>query len=117
MGSPAEGDRFFDERWPEARAVSDERKALYAAFGLTRGSIGQVAGPRVWLPGLKAILRHGLGKPVGDPLMLSGWFLVAGDGVAWEQRHADSAEERRYGELDRAFRVALEGRTPPGSED
>ncbi len=114
MSSPEAGSRFLEERWPEARAVSDEAKQLYASFGLTRGSVGQVAGPSVWLPGLKAVLKHGLGKPTGDPLMLSGWFLLADGEIVWEQKHQSSGEERRYEELERAFR---EVRSPESSAE
>jgi len=104
MGSPAEGESFLGERWPEARAVSDPEKRLYAGFGLARGSAGQVLGPRVWLAGLKSTLKgHGIGRPVGDPLMLSGWFLVDGDAVLWEHVHADSGDARRWDELAQAW--------------
>lgn len=113
MSSPEEGNRFFDERWPEARAVSDESKRLYSSFGLARGSVDQVAGLRVWLPGLKAVLKHGVGKPTGDPLMMSGWFLLAGGEIVWEQKHQSSGEERRYAELERAYLALLEERDEP----
>lgn len=108
--TPEAGDRFFDARWPEARAVSDEKGELYRAFGLKRGSVGQVAGPKVWLPGLRALLEHGVGKPEGDPMLLSGWFLLDGGGVAWEQRHASSGETRQWAELERAWREVRGGR-------
>ena len=101
MGTPAEGEAFFARRWPEARAVSDPDKVLYAAFGLARGSAGQVLGPRVWGPGLKALLRgFAPGIPVGDPMMLSGLFLVAEGRIRWSQVDAHSGEERRWSELE-----------------
>ena len=37
-------------------------------------------GPSSWLAGLSSI-RHGLGRPVGDPLMLAGSFVVHGADV------------------------------------
>ncbi|MBC8451582.1 MAG: AhpC/TSA family protein [Planctomycetes bacterium] len=98
LGSPAEGDAFLEERWPEARAVSDPDKRLYAGFGLGRASVGQLFGPRVLLAGLKA-RRFGVGRPVGDPRMMSGWFLVDGDEVVWSHVHAHAGEERRFEEL------------------
>jgi hypothetical protein len=115
MGSPQEGEHFFRERWPEARAVSDEAKELYAAFGLSRGTLGQVLGPRVLWAGLGAALRgHGLGKPVGDPLMLSGWFLVDEGAVVWSDVHAHAGASGRYEEAARAAKIRRDGR--PGSE-
>jgi len=103
MASPAEADAFFDERWPEARAVSDEGKELYRAFGLTQGSLGQLLGPRVFAAGLRAALRgHGVGRPVGDPRMLSGWFLVRDRNVVWSHPHEHAGAPRRWGELAQA---------------
>jgi hypothetical protein len=110
MGSPEEGERFFAERWPEARAVSDETKDLYAAFSLRRGTVGQLLGPKVWVAGLKAALGgYGLGAPVGDPLMLSGWYLVRGGEVLWHHRHEHAGAERRWGELEEAYRRSAGG--------
>lgn len=99
MGSPEEGERFFAERWPEARAVSDDDKRLYRTFGLARGSLGQLFGLTVFAAGLRSI-RWGVGRPVGDPLMMSGWFLVDRSGaISWSHRHEHAGAERRWGEL------------------
>lgn len=100
MGSPEEGERFFAERWPEARAVSDEAKTLYAAFGLARGTLGQLLGPRAFAAGVKAFFGgHGIGRPVGDPLMMSGWFVVRDGGVVWEHVHEHAGDGARFEEL------------------
>jgi hypothetical protein len=92
MGSPEEGRRFFDDLWPEARAVSDPEKQLYRAFGLARGGAAALFGPGVWLRGLGSARKgHRIGRPVGDPFMMPGAFLVDESGrVAWEHayRHA-----------------------------
>lgn len=112
MGSPEEGERFFAERWPEARAVSDTSQELYAAFGLAPGSLGQVMGPRALLAAVRSLFAgHGGGRPVGDPWMMSGWFLVHAERVLWSQVHEHSGEARRYDELERAWREAG-GREP-----
>jgi hypothetical protein len=104
MGSPAEGERFFDERWPEARAVSDPSKLIYAAFGLERARAGQLLGPKTFVAGLKAFARgHGVGRPVGDPMMMSGWFLVAEGEVRWEHVHAHAGDERRFDDAESAW--------------
>ena len=98
-GSPAEGEQFFASRWPEARAVSDPSKDLYRAFDLGRGSFTQLFGLRSFAAAFRA-LRYGVGKPAGDPLMLSGWFLVERDGrVVWSQPHQFAGEEPRLDEL------------------
>jgi len=103
MGALEESAAFFDERWPEARAVSDPTKELYRAFGLTRGSAGQLLGPRVLWSGLAAFVRHGAGKPVGDPMMMSGWFLVDGERVLWEHVHEHAGAPRRFDDAVRAW--------------
>ena len=113
MGSPEEGERFFAERWPEARAVSDESRGLYAAFSLKRGTAGQLFGARVWMAGLKAaLLGHGVGAPVGDPLMLSGWFLVEHGEVLWGHRHEHAGAERRWDALTEVFRAKTGAEAP-----
>ena len=81
------------KRWPGARAVSDPEKRLYSAFRLGRGSAGQLFGLPVWAQALKAA-RHGVGlaRPVGDPFLLAGSFLVHGQRVMLSDRaeHAGS---------------------------
>ncbi len=100
MGSPEQGEAFFARRWPEARAVSDPDKELYAAFGLGKGKLRQFLGPAIWGTGLRALLDgHGIGIPVGDPAMMSGNFLVVDGAIPWSHVHANSGEARRYHEL------------------
>ncbi|MBK8797331.1 MAG: hypothetical protein IPM07_13700 [Anaerolineales bacterium] len=89
MGSVEEGEAFFASAWPEARAVSDPAKQLYAAFDLKRGSIGEVFGPEVIACGLRAGAKgHLIGKPVGDPWQMPGLFLVQGPDVLWSHDFA-----------------------------
>jgi hypothetical protein len=84
---------------------------LYAAFGLQRGAIGRVAGPRVWWRGLSATLRgHLPGVPKGDIFQLPGTFLLC-DG---EIRQADRAETSA-GLVD--FVEFIGTGTSPGSTD
>ncbi len=86
MGSVAQGEAFFAERWPEARAIADPRRRLYQAFGLRRGSLRQLAGPGVILSGARATLKgHRQASPEGaDALQMPGVFLIQGDQVIWE---------------------------------
>ena len=112
LATPGEGEAFFAERWPEARAVSDPDKDLYRGFGLARGSVGQLVGPGVWLSGLKALLKgHGGGRPQGDPLMMSGWFLLEGDRVLWSDVHEHAGAERPWEALGAAWVSARTGST------
>ncbi len=50
---------------------------LHGAFGLAEGSLGQILGPRVFLAGLRALIRgNGVGKPRGNVRSLPGYALV-----------------------------------------
>lgn len=89
QGTPADGAPFFEQYWPDARAVADHDRTLYDAFGLRQGSAGQIFSPRVWLCGLRAVSKGNvqrLAKPIGDPWMMPGCFVVSGGRVVW--RHA-----------------------------
>jgi hypothetical protein len=104
--SPEQGERFFAERWPEARAVSDPTKRLFAAFDLRRGSFTQLFGLRSFAAAARAF-RFGVGKPAGDTLMLSGWFLLERDGtLVWSQPHDYAGEEPDVEGLLEAARAA-----------
>ncbi|MHC4263563.1 MAG: AhpC/TSA family protein [Planctomycetota bacterium] len=98
-GTPEEAEQFFATRWPEARAVSDPDRALFEAFDLRHGSPRQLLGLRSFMAAFKA-MRHGVGRPAGDPWLLSGWFLLHADGrLAWSQPHDFAGEEPRIDEL------------------
>lgn len=87
QGGISDGERFFAAFWPGARGIADSDSSLYRAFGLERGTVRQVFGLRVWLRVLLALLQGHLGgRPVGDPWMMPGAFLVRDGRVVWEHR-------------------------------
>lgn len=91
QGGLDKGREIIHGLWPGARAVSDSDLSLYHAFGLGRGSLGQLFGPSVWKAGLRAARKgHAIGKPVGDPWIMPGLFLIADEHIAWSHdfRHA-----------------------------
>lgn len=59
----------------------DPHCSAYQAYRVPRGDMLQIAGPKVWLSGLGAVVRSGFGKPTGDLLQLQGTFVVDTDGV------------------------------------
>lgn len=61
--------------------LADPERVAYKAFGVPIGTVGQIAGPTVWSGGLKAILRAGIGKPVGDVLQLHASFVIDREGI------------------------------------
>lgn len=108
LASPQEGEAFFAQRWPEARAVSDPQHDLYRAFGLERGTAKQLFSPSNWVSGMKTLLKgHMVGLPKGDPTMMSGWFLVSGQQVVWSHVHETAGAERRWAELGQAWQAQL----------
>ncbi|MCB0155107.1 MAG: AhpC/TSA family protein [Anaerolineae bacterium] len=100
QGTVAEGQRFFAELWPEARAVSDKAKKFYHAFGLKQGSLGQMFGPEVVACGLKAALKgNTVGQPVGDPWQMPGLFLVRGPAILWQHDYRHIGDHPDFAEI------------------
>jgi hypothetical protein len=91
MGTRVEGEAFFRQRWPSARAVPDAEKRFYDAFGMRHGNLIEVYGPEVWFCVVRAASK-GItpAVPKQDQWMLPGMFLVNGDRILWqhEYRHA-----------------------------
>ncbi|RMF71467.1 MAG: hypothetical protein D6738_13765 [Acidobacteria bacterium] len=100
MGTPEQGDAFFDEHWPAARAVADPEARLYEAFGRRRGGLLDVLGPGVLLRGLGVLARgHGPGRVVGDPQRLGGSFLVDVPRVIWQHDPESAADHPDWARL------------------
>ncbi len=108
QASADRGEKLLSGLWPDAPFVSDPELRLYTAFGLGRGSLGEVMGPATWLAGLRALRKgHFVGRPVGDPLVLPGLFLVHGDRVLWRHAFAHSGDQPSEEELLAGVRTAL----------
>ncbi len=82
--------------------ISDRQKVLYETFGLKRGTLRQVLGPKVmWRGFMAAILRgHGFGLPEGDPFQLPGVFLVHRGRILKDFRHELSSDVPPYSEFE-----------------
>lgn len=94
LGTPAQAAAFC-RRWdvPFICLTSPDGRA-HRAYGLRRGNLNQVAGPRVWMPWLRATARgHHQGRfGQGDPARLPGTFVVDPTGIvryAHRGRRAD----------------------------
>ena len=78
--------------------ICDPGQELYRAFGLKRGTLGQLFGlkvlTRAFLGG--ALLRHGLGPVVGDSLQLPGVFLIQNGEIHRRFRHRSAADRPDY---------------------
>jgi peroxiredoxin len=100
LGRPDQAREFCRcRRVPFACLTSPDRSA-HQAYGLRRGTLNQVAGPRVWLPWLRNLVT---GNPQGrfgqgDPGQLPGTFVVDTAGrvrYAYRGRRSDDNPPNR----------------------
>ena len=108
--SVEDGESFFATRFKTARAISDTGGVLFDAFGLRRGTLTQLLGPRAIWRALGAMLKgHFVGKPTGNETQLSGVFLVRHREVLWEHRARHAGDQP---DLDAAMRTLNPQPTP-----
>ncbi|MBL8231849.1 MAG: AhpC/TSA family protein [Bryobacterales bacterium] len=99
MGTEEQAQRFFRRyRMEDVARVSDPQQSLYRAFGLTRGTLANLFGPKVWWRGFQAGLldKHGVGGLVGDGFQMPGAFLVYHGEVIRSYRHQSAADRPDY---------------------
>lgn len=110
MGSVEQTAAFRDRNRLPFVCLADPNRIAYQAYGVPRGTTLQVAGPAVWAGGLKATLRAGFGKPVGDVLQLHGSFIVDRSGVIrFVHLSKHSADQPTNDELISQLKI-IEGR-------
>ena len=110
MAEPQQAAGFRSKYELPFRLLADPQRQAYRAYGLQRGSAWKVAGPAVWAAGLKAVVRHGVGMPVGDPLQLAGTFVIDRDGIIRYAHHsANSADRPPNSELIAALEALQTG--------
>jgi peroxiredoxin len=78
--------------------IQDSDRQLYRAFGLKRGTLRQLFGPKVIVRGLKAGLldRHGLGRVKADSFQMPGVFLIHRGRIVRRFRHSTAADRPDY---------------------
>ena len=81
MGTVEQTAAFRDRNRLPFVCLADPQRIAYRAYDVAIGTVSQVAGPAVWAGGLKATLRAGFAKPIGDVLQLHGSFIVDTQGV------------------------------------
>lgn len=99
MGTEEQGARFFAKYGlQDVPRVSDPERSLYRAFGLPRGSFGDLFGPKVWWRGFQAAIlgRHGVGMLAGDGFQMPGVFLIFHGEVLRSYRHQSAADRPNY---------------------
>ncbi|MEK6235688.1 MAG: redoxin domain-containing protein [Planctomycetales bacterium] len=93
MAEPEQAAAFRSKYELPFPLLADPQRQAYQAFGLQRGSAWNIAGPVVWAAGLKSILRHGGGMPVGDPFQLGGAFVIDRKGMIRHARRATTSAD------------------------
>lgn len=98
MASEEAAGPFFEEFGiADVPRFSDPERSLYAALDLKRGSLGSLAGPKVWMNAARALAAgHRQGKTQGDPSQLPGVFLVKQGKIVKAHRSADPSERPDY---------------------
>lgn len=83
LGSPDQAGEFCARRAIPFACVTSPDRSAHRAFGLRRGTVNQVTGPRVWLPWLRNQLgeRHQGRFGQGDVAQLPGTFVVDVSGI------------------------------------
>ena len=78
--------------------VWNPKLSLYQAFGLEKGALAQLFGPKVWLRGFKAgfLGKHGTGVADGDVAQMPGVFLVFHGEILKSYRHQSAADRPNY---------------------
>ncbi|MFN9300700.1 MAG: SelL-related redox protein [Acidobacteriota bacterium] len=78
--------------------VWDPKLSLYRAFGLEKGDLSQLLGPKVWLRGFRAgfLGKHGIGSAEGDVTQMPGVFLVFHGEILKSYRHQSAADRPDY---------------------
>ena len=99
MGGPEAGrDLLRKYALDDLHQVSDPCGGVYRAFGLRRGNIWKLFGPKVWLRRFEAgILKgHGIGRLAGDPGQMPGMFLIFHGQLLRSYRHQSAADRPDY---------------------
>jgi hypothetical protein len=102
QGTPDDGRAFFAAHFPGARAVADLPRRFYDAMGLRQGSVAQMFSPRVWLCGLRAVSKGNLQtirKPIGDPWLMPGCFLIERERVLWRHKFLHAGDHPDFARI------------------
>jgi len=96
MGSEEQAQKFFSKFALNGEArVSDPQQRLYKTFSLSRGTLTQLFGLKVWKREFRdrIMLTYGIGKIIGDSFQLPGVFLIHHSEVLKAFRHESVADE------------------------
>jgi peroxiredoxin len=99
MNSDARTEAYFAKGGLAGVArICDPRRCLYRAFGLRRGSLRMLIGPKVWLRAIHAVMLRGLGlgRLRSDLFQMPGVFLLFYGEVIRSYRHQHASDRPDY---------------------
>lgn len=98
MATAAEFGRLAEKyKVEDIPALSDPDKKLYHHFGMQRGRLTKLLGPKNWGRGLSAVLKgHGIGRVAGDPLQMPGVMVLHNDDVLASFFHDTPSDRPDY---------------------
>ena len=78
--------------------ICDPEQKLYSAFGLKRGKLRQLFGPKVFWRAFYggALSRHGIGHLSADSFQMPGLFLIDHANIVRRYRHRSAADRPDY---------------------
>jgi len=78
--------------------ICDPEQKLHKVFGLKRGSLLQLFGPKVlWRGILAGVVRgHGIGSPAADSSQMPGLFLLNKTSIVRRFRHRSASDRPDY---------------------
>ena len=94
MGTPQQAAEFRTKVKSELTLLADAPREVFRAYGLERGSVRQVLGPKVWFPLLRGMVRGGAGKPIGDIWQMPGAFVIDCRGIIRYTHYPNNQAER-----------------------
>lgn len=98
MGDEPGSQEFFDSNGVgDIPRISDPEQKLYMSFGLKRGNLWQLGGPKVWWRVFQAgLVGKRVGKAVGDAWQMPGAFLLHRGEIIAAFRHRSQADRPDY---------------------
>jgi len=104
MGTEDHAEQLFPKYGLDsAIRINDPNRSLYRAFGLERGTLMKLFGPKVLVRGFHAgiVKRHGIGWLVGDGFQMPGVFVLFHGEVLRSYRHQSAADRPQYVQIVR----------------
>jgi peroxiredoxin len=107
MGGAEDAAEFRKRMELPFTVLADADQECYRAFSVPRGGVLSVIGPHLLPSGILQTLKHGAGKPVGDPWQLPGAFVIDTKGeIRFQHRAKHSADWPKNDDLVAAVKAA-----------